>query len=147
MRCGQRATLIRHLCVKRTLGSSHGSSRSYPSSFDGRGWASSSMAYRQASNYTFFEPNMPFITINLIFVVAWFSGKGGLFRNRNFSNVRKFHDSNTVEWMGPALAVRDCVNQLIGRLNTKEWDVSIASNPQDLHILQVRFTGFFTGFF
>jgi len=40
--------------------------------------------------------------------------------------------------MAPAFAVRDSVNQMIGMLNTKEWDVKIhIHSQQDFEYLQV----------
>ncbi len=68
-----------------------------------------------------------------------FLGKGGLFRNRRLSNIRKFHNEKIVEWMAPAFAVRDSVNQMIGMLNTKEWDVKIHTHSQqDFEYFQVN---------
>ena len=64
--------------------------------------------------------------------------KGGLFRNRKFSDFENFYNPDIVSWMEPALAVRQAVNQTVGRLNIKEWTVNIEANIHDLNLLQVN---------
>ena len=64
--------------------------------------------------------------------------KGGLFRNRKFSDFENFYNPDIVSWMEPALAVRQAVNQTVGRFNIKEWTVNIEANIHDLNLVNLR---------
>lgn len=66
-------------------------------------------------------------------------GQEGLFRNGKLSPFPIFRCPEAAEWMRPALAVRETVNQLVGAGSTKIWHVDIVANPQDYDVLQVSF--------
>ena len=67
-----------------------------------------------------------------------FAGKGGLFRNRKFTDIKKSDFSDVVDRIHPSLSIRQSVNKAIGRLNTQEWNVEISAfDSRDLHLLQV----------
>lgn len=53
-----------------------------------------------------------------------------------------FRCPEAAEWMKPALAVRETVNQLVGAGSTKICHVSIVASPQDYEILQVSITNY-----
>ena len=75
------------------------------------------------------------------------TGKGGLFRNRKFSDVHNFYKPDIVSWMDSPLAVRQAVNQTIGLFNIKEWTVNIEANIHDLSLLQVNISLYRLDFF
>ena len=62
-----------------------------------------------------------------------------MFRNRKISDLKEFHNDEVTSWMNPALDVRQSVNQKIGRLNTKQWNVIIEANSEDFILLQVPY--------
>lgn len=68
-----------------------------------------------------------------------FTGKGGLFRNRRFTNMRNFESPDVVECIKPSLSIRNAVNKSIGQFNTQQWNVEItAFDSRDLRFLQVN---------
>ena len=70
---------------------------------------------------------------------SYIPGQEGLFRNGKLSPLPIFRCPEAAEWMKPALAVRETVNQLVGAGSTKIWHVDIVANPQDYDVLQVSF--------
>lgn len=60
-----------------------------------------------------------------------FKGKGGLFRNRNFSFLRDHRSLEICEVIKPALEVRDAVNKEIGSGNVKNCVVEILVEDLD----------------
>jgi hypothetical protein len=66
--------------------------------------------------------------------------KGGLFRNRKFTDIKKSDFPDVADLIHPSLSIRNSVNKEIGRKNTQEWNVEItAFDPRDLQLLQVNF--------
>ena len=66
------------------------------------------------------------------------SEKGGLFRNRRFTKLKKFDSQDVVEWIKPALSIRNAVNNTLGSLNTQEWIARISVfNSEDFLLLTV----------
>ncbi|KAK4037770.1 hypothetical protein OUZ56_029799 [Daphnia magna] len=82
-------------------------------------------------------PILPHLTEEIEIYHPWRSGKGGLFRNRRFTNMRNFESPDVVECIKPSLSIRNAVNKSIGQFNTQQWNVEItAFDSRDLRFLQ-----------